>query len=119
MTATKNATAAEQEPKEPFLLSRPIERFDLARMKQHNPLLESAGRILNQAHDTALAISVIAGMVRRSTLEKEAMRPHLERYQEDGLLAAICLLADQLYGDLDEGADRFDKHLGELKKGGV
>jgi hypothetical protein len=121
MTATKNITApatpAETEEVSEYVFSRPIERFDLARMKQHNQLLESAGRLLNQSHDTALAISVIADIVRRSTLENEAMRPHLGRYQEDGLMAAIYLLASQLCGDLGNGADHLAKRLTELKEG--
>jgi hypothetical protein len=117
MTTAKNlATPAETKEVAEYVFSRPIERFDLARMKQHNPLLESAGRLLNQSHDTALSISVIASIARRSPLENEAMRPHLQSYQEDGLMLAICLLADQLCGDLGNGADRFDDLLSNSKE---
>lgn len=120
MTTSQNpATPAETEEVSQYAFSRPIERFNLARMKQHNSLLEAAGRLLNQAHDAAFSISIIAGIVRRSELANEAMRPHLERYQEDGLMLAICLLSEQIYEELDEGSDRLDKCLTELKKGGA
>jgi hypothetical protein len=100
-----------------YPLSFPVAMFDTASMAEHGRALGVSGRLLNKSHETALAVSVLAQIVRASMLNAEAERPQLKPHEEDGIMAAIILLTEELGEDLCTGADKVLKHLNQHMEG--
>lgn len=92
------------------------QRFPAKLMRKQGELLGQAGDLLSHAYATANSIAAIATVVRRSQIARELDDEVLTSCEEDHLLAAVTLLAEQLSETLCNAADRFGD---ELSKGGA
>lgn len=114
-TKKPEATAADEILKNLDLPPVP-QRFPTKLMRKQGELLGRAGDLLSHAYATANSVAAIATVVRRSQIARELDDEVLTSCEEDNLLSAVTLLAEQLSKTLCNAADRFDD---KLSKGGA
>jgi hypothetical protein len=86
------------------------QRFDANAMSDSGLAMK-----LNQAYQTAQAVSGLAEIVRANLLDCSPIYKTIPPVQEDALLNAITLLGDSLAVELDHLAIRIDKDLSKKR----
>lgn len=114
-TPKRNAGPAE-ELAEKLIFHKSPTRFNAERMARHGLMLGRSGELLSTAYATAGAVGAMARIVRASQIARQCGTDCLTQSDEDHILHAVEILAEQLSDSLCYAADEFDD---ELTKGGA